>query len=238
MPHTMRRRVLGTVVHATLWLGLASALGGCGFQLQGTHTMAFQTVQLTGFAGNSPLASELAHALQANGVRVVDSTLSATQAASATQVPITHIVLDGMRDKRGMAVSTTTAYGQVRDVTASNSLRFRVLRGDGSVLLPPTDVALSRDMSYNETNALAKQDESEALYKAMQSDIVSQVMRRLAAIRPDQLQTPPAPPAPAQPVTLSEWEAAREAAREARAATSAASGAASGVGPAPATPAR
>jgi LPS-assembly lipoprotein len=218
MQQAMHRRVLRAAKLA--WLASALSLAGCGFQLQGTHDMAFQTVQLTGFAGNSPLASELAHALQSSGVRVVDSTLSATQAASAARVPITHIVLDGMRDQRGMAVSTTTAYGQVRDVTASNSLRFRVLRGDGSVLLKPTDVALSRDMSYNETNALAKQDESEALYTAMQSDIVSQVMRRLAAIRPEQLQTPPAPPVPAQPVSLSEWEAARQA----RAASGAASG--------------
>lgn len=225
MQQAMRRRVLRAARLAVL--ASALSLGACGFQLQGTHNMAFQTVQLTGFAGNSPLASELAHALQSSGVRVVDSTLSATQAASAVRVPITHIVLDGMRDQRGMTVSTTTAYGQVRDVTASNSLRFRVLRGDGSVLLKPTDVALSRDMSYNETKALAKQDESEALYKAMQSDIVSQVMRRLAAIRPEQLQTPPAPPVPAQPVSLSEWDAAREAARQARAASSAASGAAS-----------
>jgi LPS-assembly lipoprotein len=235
MQLAMRRRVLLATPMACLAL-LASALSlaGCGFQLQGTHNMAFQTVQLTGFAGNSPMASELAHALQASGVRVVDSTLSATQAASSARVPLTHIVLDGMRDKRNMAVSTTTAYGQVRDVTASNSLRFRVLRGDGSVLLAPTDVSLSRDMSYNETNALAKQDESQALYKAMQSDIVSQVMRRLAAIRPEQLESPPAAPVPAQPVSLSEWEAARDAARQARAAGDAASGAASAPAASPA----
>ncbi len=227
MHHAMRRRAL-LAAQAAL-LASALSLGGCGFQLQGTHNMAFQTVQLTGFADNSPMASELAHALQASGVKVVDSTLSATQAASSARVPITHIVLDGLRDNRGMAVSTTTAYGQVRDVTASNSLRFRVLRGDGSLLLKPTDVALSRDMSYNETNALAKQSESEALYKAMQSDIGAQVMRRLAAIRPEQLVTPPAPPAPVQPVSLSEWEAARQA----RAAAGAASGATAAT-PAPA----
>ena len=37
-------------------------------------------------------------------------------------------------------------------------------------------------MSYNETAALAKEQEEAALYRAMQSDIVAQVMRRLAAV--------------------------------------------------------
>jgi LPS-assembly lipoprotein len=232
MPHTAARRwawlTLGMGAARALTLGLALGLSACGFQLRGTEAMAFQTVQLTGFAGNSPLAIELARALTASGVRVVDSTLSATQAASAAQVPITHIVVDGMRDKRDMVVSTTTAYGQVRDVTMRNTLRFRVKRGDGSMLLPPTDVGMSSDMSYNETNALAKQDESDALYRAMQSDIVAQVMRRLAAIRPDQLRAPPAPPAPPPgPVTLSEWDAARQT--RSQGAATAASGAASGA---------
>ena len=222
----MRRALLRSVLALAVGVGLSA----CGFQLRSSQPMAFESAQLTGFAGNSPMAKELARALDASGVRVVDSTLAATQAASAagnggTAVPITHIVIDGMRDKRNMVVSTTTAYGQVRDMTLRNTLRFQVKRADGSILLPPSDVTLSRDMTYNESNALAKQDESDALYRAMQTDIVSQVMRRLAAIQPAQLRAPEAPPKPATPVTLTEWEAAREAARQAREAASAASAA-------------
>jgi LPS-assembly lipoprotein len=204
-PGLARAGALAQAWRLALAMVLAMGLSACGFQPRGARPLAFQTAQLTGFAGNSPLATELARALQASGVQVV-------QAASSAQVPLTHIVIDGMRDQRGLVVSTTTAYGQVRDMTARNSLRFRVQRGDGSVLLPPTEVGLSRDMSYNESNALAKQDESDALYGAMQSDIVSQVMSRLAAIRPEQLRAPAPPPKPPAPVTLSEWEAARAAA--------------------------
>ncbi|MEY4763514.1 MAG: hypothetical protein RI907_187 [Pseudomonadota bacterium] len=196
-------------------LATAVALPGCGFRQRSAQPMVFDSAQLTGFAGNSPLAQELARALQASGVNVVDSTLSAAQAASSATVPITHIVIDGMSDKRDMVVSTTTAYGQVRDFTVRNTLRFQVKRGDGSTLLPPTAVALNRVMSYNEANALAKQDEADALNQAMQGDIVGQVMRRLAAIRAEQLVAPPVPPRPAAPVSLSEWEAARAAARQA-----------------------
>lgn len=186
----MQRRQLLTLLGASSLLPLAT-LGGCGFQLRRQHDMAFRSIQLSGFSGTSPLATELARTLEANGVRVTESTLQATQAASAAQVPLTHLELVALQDTRDTLVSAKTAYGQVRTMTARSILRFEVRRGDGSVLLPAADVALARDLSYNERDALAKQDESEALTRAMQTDIVNQVMRRLAAIKPQQLPTPP-----------------------------------------------
>lgn len=186
----MQRRHLLTLLGASSLLPLAS-LGGCGFQLRRQHDMAFRSIQLSGFSGSSPLATELARALEANGVKVAETTLQATQAASAAQVPVTHVELVALQDTRDTLVSAKTAFGQVRTMTARSILRFEVRRGDGSVLLPASDVALARDLSYNERDALAKQDESDALTRAMQTDIVNQVLRRLAAIKPQQLPTPP-----------------------------------------------
>ena len=184
----MQRRHLLTGLSATLAL---ASLGGCGFQLRrGPKVMAFRTIQLTGFASTSPLASELARALEASGVDVVDSTLQATQAASASQVPTSHLVFEALRDSRDLVVVTKTAYGQVRDMSVRTGVRFRILRGDGSELLGPTDTFLARDLSYNERDALAKQDEAAALQRSMQTDIVDQVLRRLAMIRSEQLAAP------------------------------------------------
>ena len=166
----MQRRQLLTLLGASSLLPLAS-LGGCGFQLRRQHEMAFRSIQLSGFSGISPLATELARA--------------------AAQVPVTHVEFVALQDTRDSLVSAKTAFGQVRTMTARSILRFEVRRGDGSVLLPASDVSLARDLSYNERDALAKQDESEALTRAMQTDIVNQVMRRLAAIKPQQLPTPP-----------------------------------------------
>ena len=42
---------------------------------------------------------------------------------------------------------------------------------------------LTRDMSYSETFALAKEYEETQLLKAMQSDIVAQLMRRLSRVK-------------------------------------------------------
>jgi LPS-assembly lipoprotein len=41
---------------------------------------------------------------------------------------------------------------------------------------------VSRDLSYSETAALAKEFEEATLYGEMQSDVVAQVLRRLAAV--------------------------------------------------------
>lgn len=184
------------LAHALSLGVVGTALSGCGFRMRGQYGMAFKTIQLTGFARTSPLATELARALENTGVRVVGSTLEAAQAVGSTTVPTSHIVFEALGDTRDLVVSSTTRYGQVRGMTARIRLRFQVLRGDGSVLVPPGDIAMANDLTYTEQDALAKQDESEALQKAMQTDIVNQVLRRLAAIEPAQLQLPPEPVAP------------------------------------------
>ena len=53
----------------------------------------------------------------------------------------------------------------------------------GQLLLPASDLLQTRDMSYNETAALAKQQEELLLYRAMEDDIVAQVLRRLSSIK-------------------------------------------------------
>jgi LPS-assembly lipoprotein len=193
--HLNRRRWLRTA----LSLGAAGtatlALPGCGFQLRNRQPMAFRSIQLTGFAANSPLATELARALDASGVSVVGSTLEATRAASSASVPSTHIVFEALSDSRDTIVASPTSYGQVRGITARISLRFAVKRADGTVLVPASDINLNSDLTYNETNALAKMNETAALQKAMQTDLVGQVLRRLAAIQVEQLATPVAPAA-------------------------------------------
>lgn len=201
LPHTppsaQRRRLLSRLAVAAGGTALLP-LTGCGFQLRRGYNMAFRTIQLSGFVGTSPLATELARALEASGVDVLESSLQAKQAASSASVPVTHIEFNALQDTRDSVVSAKTAFGQVRTITARSILRFEVKRSDGSVLLPASDVVLVRDLSYNERDALAKQDESDALNRAMQTDIVNQVMRRLSAIRAEQLRAP-APQEPTLP---------------------------------------
>lgn len=149
----------------------ALLVAGCGFRLRRPPTLSFATIQLVGFPPRSPFTEELRRSIEASGsTRVVDSVAAA------------RVVLEALEDARVKSVAAQSAAGQVREFTLRTRLRFRLRTPAGRVLIPDTELLLARDMSYNETNALAKQQEEAALYRGMQSDIVEQVMRRLAAV--------------------------------------------------------
>ena len=149
----------------------ALALAGCGFELRRAPELRFRTLALTGFAPRSPLADELRTNINASRTTLV------VEAASQAQV-----VFHAIADAREKSVVASTAAGQVRELQLRARLNFRLHTPAGKELIPATEILLSRDLSYSETSALAKEQEEAFLYRSMQSDIVSQVMRRLAAV--------------------------------------------------------
>jgi LPS-assembly lipoprotein len=154
-----------------LTAGLAGiALAGCGFELRRTPALPFRSMALVGFADGSPLAATLRRELTRAGVE-----LRANPAQAQT-------VFDALADARERTVAASTAVGQVRELQLRVRLRFRVATPSGRLLLAPSDLLLTRDMSYSETAALAKQQEEAALFAAMDEDIVGQVLRRLASV--------------------------------------------------------
>ncbi len=150
---------------------LLGLLGGCGFALRRPPELRFRTLALRGFVPNSLLARELKMQIDASQTTLV------VDAPAQAQV-----VLEALTDSRERSVVASTSAGQVRELQLRARLRFRLLRRDGSELIAPTEILLTRDLSYSETAALAKEQEEALLYRAMQSDIVSQVLRRLAAV--------------------------------------------------------
>jgi LPS-assembly lipoprotein len=60
--------------------------------------------------------------------------------------------------------------------------RFRVLDARSQELLAPTELVLTRDITSSDIEVVAKQQEEELLYRDMQSDLVQQLLRRLAAL--------------------------------------------------------
>ena len=187
-----RRHALVTFLRLGSLVALAT-LHGCGFELRRGYAMGFRSVQLSGFSAASPIGEDLGNALRASGVKVLDSALQAAQAASSAGLPSSHIEIVALRDKQDVVVSSRTAYAQVRIITARTALRFEIRRADGSLIVGPTDLSLTRDISYDEMYALAKQEEAIAVNRALARDIVDQLMRRLASIQAAQLEPPPLP---------------------------------------------
>jgi LPS-assembly lipoprotein len=148
---------------------LAAGVAGCGFHLRVPQTLNYERIALSGFAERSTMADEIRRALPAT-THIVPSVLDA------------QVVIEALIDTRETSVEASTAFGQVREMQLHVRLRYRVLRPDGAVLLPPTEVERFRDLTYDEKDALAKDTELNSLYRDMQSDIAVQLVRVLAAL--------------------------------------------------------
>ena len=149
-------------------LAAAALAAGCGFELRRTPVLPFRRIALVGFEPRSPLGADLRRSLV--DVQVVE------QPARAD------VVFEALEDDRKRVVVASTAGGQVRELQLRTRLVFRLSTPKGRSLIPPTELLLTRDMSYTETSALAKEQEEAELLRAMHGDIVAQVMRRLAAV--------------------------------------------------------
>ncbi len=156
---------------ALLMLAAATVVG-CGFELRQAPKLPFRSIALIGFAPQSTLAEALRRQLMSSQVQLIDAPAHA------------QAVFEALADARERNVVASTAAGQVREVQLRVRLRFRVATPAGKLLLAADELLLTRDMSYSETAALAKAQEEALLYRAMDEDIVAQVMRRLAAIAP------------------------------------------------------
>lgn len=153
--------------------GAAVLTAGCGFELRRAPALNFRTIQLRGFAEQSPLADELRTHIDASRTTLVVDSLAQAE-----------VVLEALADVRERSVVASTSAGQVRELQLRSRFVFRLSTQSGRVLIPARELRLSRDMSYSETVALAKEQEEAALFRAMQGDIVAQVMRILAAVKP------------------------------------------------------
>ncbi len=153
-------------MRAALALALA-VLAGCGFQLRGTADLPFETLYVPAAAGG--IALDIKRNLQ-SGTRtlVVDDPKKAQALLEFTQE---------LREKH---ILSLTATGRVREFQLRYRVGFRVHDGKGGEFLPASLLQLTREVTFNDSEVLAKELEEQQLYRDMQFDMVQQIMRRLA----------------------------------------------------------
>lgn len=164
---------------ALQFAGLAlvgAGLAGCGFRLRGSQTFAFQRIAIQPQPGGA-VAQELRRAF-GPAVRVL-----------AAQDPLTQaqLVLTVSNEQRERVVVGVNSSGQVRELQLRIRVRLQLRTAQGKDIIEGDEIAQQRDISYSESAALAKEAEEALLYRDMQTDIVQQILRRLAAIQPGQL---------------------------------------------------
>ena len=173
---TLARSLLpGVGTRAALSVLLALTLTACGFHLRGAggqYNLPFRSIYL-GFPETSTLGTELRRNLRVNGAAVV-----AADAVGAD------VLFDVLSEVRGKTILSLNTQGRVREYSLTYTLTFKVRNQKDVDLLGPTEISLKRSISFNETQVLAKESEEVFLYRDMQADLVQQILRRLAAIKP------------------------------------------------------
>ena len=79
---------------------------------------------------------------------------------------------------------TLNAQGRAVEYSLRDRLRFRLLDAQAREVIEATEVLVQRDISFNDSQRLSKESEEALLYRDMQSDLVQQLLRRVAAARP------------------------------------------------------
>ncbi|KAB8053923.1 MAG: LPS assembly lipoprotein LptE [Janthinobacterium sp.] len=163
---------------AVLALGLTVLLSACGFHLRGSNgsfMLPFATMYI-GLPDTSPLAIGLKRYIRAIGSTEVVDTRDGADAVLE--------VLGDPERNRTKTILSLNKNGRVQEYQLGYSINFRVVDKAGNQLLAPTTISLVRPITFDESQVLAKETEEAALYRDMRNDLVQQIMRRLAAIKP------------------------------------------------------
>ena len=158
------------IIHRSSFIVLSAALllTSCGFQLRGQAILPFDSIYVQA-PPTSQLATQLKRTVTAGGrARVADKPDDA------------QVVLQIMNELREKQILALSGGGRVREYQLRYRVSYRLTDNKSvNVFIPPSEIVLQRDLSFNDTELLAKESEEALLYRDMQSDAVQQLLRRL-----------------------------------------------------------
>jgi len=158
------------LIRVLVLLLAAALLTGCGFQLRGSASLPFNTLWV-GTAENNQFGNELKRY-----VRAGTSTRVVTDAREA------EARFELISETREKEIISLNAAGRVREYVLRYRVNFRLHDGRGREFIAPTEIVLNREIAFNESAILANESEELLLYRDMQSDLVQQILRRMAAV--------------------------------------------------------
>ena len=161
-----------TTLRLTLLALFMAGMAGCGFQLRGSYTLPYESLYLS-MPDYSLIGASLKRAIRASGsTRLAEKPSD----AQATFLPTAEA-------KEPIILSLSSA-GRVREKRLRYRYAYRIVDSKGRDLVLPSTIELTRDLTYADSDVLAKTQEEDLLWRDMENDLVQQLMRRLAAAKP------------------------------------------------------
>ena len=147
-------------------------ISACGFHLRGDYSLPFETLYI-GLPEISDLRAVIKRTVEASTqTRIVDS---------AKEAEATLLVLADTQEKKILSLNSA---GRVREFQLTRTFVFKVVDGKNGVFLPQRALAISREMTFDDSAVLSKAAEEGLLWRDIQNDLVQQLLRRLAAAKP------------------------------------------------------
>ena len=150
-------------------------LSACGFQLrgfaQGPAVFSFTSLYIAD-PTKYPISADVKRTIQAGeSTRVVDE----AQGAQAT--------LQILKQSNEKSILSLSGEGRVREFLLRYLVSFRLLDARGIELIPTTEIVRERVLPYTDEQVVAKEAEEALLVREMQTEIVRQILRRLATVK-------------------------------------------------------
>ena len=156
-------KILGIVLMSSL------LLSACGFQLRGMAQLSFNKIFIQG--STLSISKDLKRSLETNGVKVVTDSEDAELMLE---------LLSEANDKRILSIGGD---GKVSEYTLNYQINFRTRSVANALWGDVQTVQASRNFSYTDANLLGKADEEVMLINDMHKDAMSELLRRLTAIK-------------------------------------------------------
>jgi LPS-assembly lipoprotein len=149
----------------------AMLLGACGFHLRGEAQLpaGMQTLAIEGADALSPLGRDLRKALVRSGARVVEV---GAEGAAVLRIGSNQFRTD---------VLSVGGNARANEYTIRYHVEFDVVGAGATSLLAKQTIELTRDFTFDATQALGIAAEQDLLTGELQRDMVQAILRRLEA---------------------------------------------------------
>ena len=170
---SVRRRGFSFILHPSSFILLIATLllAACGFQLRGQVPLPFESLYVS---GTSQFANQVARGVVAG-----------TQTRITENAGDAQVTLQIISEQRERSILSLSSGGRVRELQLRYHVVYRLYDQNRKEHIPRTEIVVKRDLSYNDTEVIAKEQEVGLLYRDMQNDAVQQLVRRLQAMRID-----------------------------------------------------
>jgi len=186
---------------------LLIGLTGCGFQMQGSTPLPFDTLSIT-IPENTQFGADIRRAIKAASpnTTIIEPSDSATAFVSTPNTQLSNVgsmtstlsvannlnkqqpasepyqaQLQQISEVRNARAVSLNAQGRVEEYELTLKFVFRIVNSKNQIILPDTNLTSIRELPFDDRVVQAKESEQATLFRDMQKSLVARIIRRITA---------------------------------------------------------